>query len=54
MREWKKHYGAMHFGIGHGADRGKVNSILQPGRNHGLHHDNHRRHGGVRKGQFKI
>ncbi|MGN6716352.1 MAG: hypothetical protein ACTHLX_03065 [Candidatus Binatia bacterium] len=29
VREWKKHYGAMHFGIGHGADRGKVNSILR-------------------------
>ena len=29
VREWKKHYGAMHFGVGHGADRGKVNSILR-------------------------
>ena len=29
VREWKKHYGAMHFGIGHGADRGKINSILR-------------------------
>ncbi len=27
--EWKKHYGAMHFGIGHGADCGKINSILR-------------------------
>jgi hypothetical protein len=29
VREWKKHNGAMHFGIGHGADRGKINSILR-------------------------
>ncbi len=29
VREWKKHYGAMHFGIGHGADRGEVNSVLR-------------------------
>ena len=29
VREWKKHYGAMHFGVGHGADRGKINSILR-------------------------
>ena len=29
VREWKKHYGAMHFGMGHGADRGKINSILR-------------------------
>ena len=29
MRNDKKSYGAMHFGIGHGADRGKVNSKLR-------------------------
>jgi leucyl aminopeptidase (aminopeptidase T) len=29
VREWKKHYGAMHFGMGHGADRGKINSVLR-------------------------
>ena len=29
VRSWKKHYGAMHFGIGHGADRGKINSVLR-------------------------
>jgi aminopeptidase len=29
VREWKKHYGAMHFGVGHGADRGKVNGVLR-------------------------
>ncbi len=29
MRNDKKRYGAMHFGIGHGADRGKVNSKLR-------------------------
>jgi leucyl aminopeptidase (aminopeptidase T) len=29
VRSWKKHYGAMHFGIGHGADRKKINSVLR-------------------------
>lgn len=29
VRSWKKHYGAMHFGIGHGADRGEINSVLR-------------------------
>ena len=29
MRNDKKSFGAMHFGIGHGADRGKVNSKLR-------------------------
>jgi hypothetical protein len=29
VRSWKKHYGAMHFGIGHGADRGKIVSVLR-------------------------
>ena len=29
MRNDKKSYGAMHFGIGHGADRGQVNSTLR-------------------------
>ena len=29
MRNDKKSYGAMHFGIGHGADRGQVNSKLR-------------------------
>lgn len=29
MRSEKKRYGAMHFGIGHGADRGLVNSVLR-------------------------
>ena len=29
MRSEKKRYGAMHYGIGHGADRGKVNSTLR-------------------------
>ena len=29
MRNDKKSYGAMHFGIGHGADRGEVNSKLR-------------------------
>ena len=29
MRNDKKTYGAMHFGIGHGADRGQVNSTLR-------------------------
>jgi Thermophilic metalloprotease (M29) len=29
MRSEKKRYGAMHFGIGHGADRGQVNSVLR-------------------------
>lgn len=29
MRSEKKRYGAMHFGIGHGADRGLVNSKLR-------------------------
>ncbi len=29
VRSWKKHYGAMHFGIGHGADRGKIISVLR-------------------------
>lgn len=29
MRSEKKRYGAMHFGIGHGADRGLVNSRLR-------------------------
>ncbi|MBI2987947.1 MAG: hypothetical protein HYY45_14380 [Deltaproteobacteria bacterium] len=29
MRNDKKRYGAMHFGIGHGADRGEVNSTLR-------------------------
>lgn len=29
MRSEKKRYGAMHFGIGHGADRGVVNSRLR-------------------------
>ena len=29
VRSWKKHYGAMHFGIGHGADRGKIFSVLR-------------------------
>lgn len=29
MRSEKKRYGAMHFGIGHGADRGLVNSCLR-------------------------
>ena len=29
MRNDKKSYGAMHFGIGHGADRGQVNSALR-------------------------
>lgn len=29
MRSEKKRYGAMHFGIGHGADRGQVNSNLR-------------------------
>jgi leucyl aminopeptidase (aminopeptidase T) len=27
VRSWKKHYGAMHFGIGHGADRRKIISV---------------------------
>jgi leucyl aminopeptidase (aminopeptidase T) len=29
MRSEKKRYGAMHFGIGHGADRGQINSVLR-------------------------
>lgn len=29
MRNDKKSYGAMHFGIGHGADRGQINSKLR-------------------------
>lgn len=29
VRSWKKHYGAMHFGTGHGADRGVINSVLR-------------------------
>ena len=29
MRSEKKRYGAMHYGIGHGADRGIVNSVLR-------------------------
>jgi hypothetical protein len=29
MRSEKKRYGAMHLGIGHGADRGEVNSTLR-------------------------
>jgi hypothetical protein len=29
MRSDKKRYGSMHFGIGHGADRGLVNSNLR-------------------------
>ena len=29
VRSWKKHYGAMHFGIGHGADRHQMNSKLR-------------------------
>ena len=29
VRSWKKHYGALHFGIGHGADRNKINSVLR-------------------------
>ena len=29
VRSWKKHYGAMHFGIGHGADRGTIKSVLR-------------------------
>lgn len=29
MRSEKKRHGAMHFGIGHGADRGLVNSVLR-------------------------
>jgi aminopeptidase len=29
MRNDKKAYGAMHFGIGHGADRGQVKSTLR-------------------------
>ena len=29
MRSEKKRYGAMHFGIGHGADRGEVVSRLR-------------------------
>jgi leucyl aminopeptidase (aminopeptidase T) len=29
VRSWKKHYGAMHFGIGHGADRKQINSVLR-------------------------
>jgi hypothetical protein len=29
MRSEKKRYGAMHYGIGHGADRGQVNSTLR-------------------------
>ena len=29
VRSWKKHYGAMHFGIGHGADRKQIKSVLR-------------------------
>ena len=29
MRSEKKRYGAMHFGVGHGADRGLVTSRLR-------------------------
>jgi hypothetical protein len=29
MRNDKKSYGAMHFGVGHGADRGQVKSKLR-------------------------